>query len=179
MINYEVRPVVSDWGIFEDGKLKLIVNYKKYADPIKIILERDQAEFQVLNHSINNQIIKAKELANSLYLSGAQRMIEILIKELRYSNELEKDYLYTISKILSFYYDGVISDAFALSSFRAAYEEKSIAEFFRSHRDAETPFKKCSGCVHFEGACSQGVCHITEKAVFASYCCNNYEAKND
>lgn len=41
MISFEVKPVVSDYGIFENGKLKLIVNDLDNAILIKKILEKD------------------------------------------------------------------------------------------------------------------------------------------
>ncbi len=41
MIIYEVRPVVCDYGIFENGKLILILNSSINAQLIKEILEID------------------------------------------------------------------------------------------------------------------------------------------
>jgi hypothetical protein len=38
---YEVKSVVCDYGVFEDGKLKLILNSNSNAQLIKTILEVD------------------------------------------------------------------------------------------------------------------------------------------
>ena len=42
MAKYEVCGAVCDYGIFEDGELKLIVNNKKTADAIVTLLELDR-----------------------------------------------------------------------------------------------------------------------------------------
>ena len=42
MNKYEVREVVCDYGIFENGELKIIVNNKKTADAIVTLLELDR-----------------------------------------------------------------------------------------------------------------------------------------
>ena len=41
MTKYEVKAVVSDYGIFENGELKLIVNSQVNALMIKYVLEQD------------------------------------------------------------------------------------------------------------------------------------------
>lgn len=41
MTKYEVKAVVCDYGIFENGKLKLIVNSRANALLIKYVLEQD------------------------------------------------------------------------------------------------------------------------------------------
>lgn len=41
MTKYEVKAVVSDYGIFENGELKLIVNSQANALMIKYVLEQD------------------------------------------------------------------------------------------------------------------------------------------
>lgn len=41
MSKYEIRDVVSDYGIYEDGELKLILNSRTNAEYIKAILEVD------------------------------------------------------------------------------------------------------------------------------------------
>lgn len=43
MAKYEVKNVVCDYGIYEDGKLKLICNSRRNALLIKAIMERDSA----------------------------------------------------------------------------------------------------------------------------------------
>ena len=41
MSKYEIRDVVGDYGIYEDGELKLILNSRTNAEYIKAILEVD------------------------------------------------------------------------------------------------------------------------------------------
>lgn len=41
MLKYEIRDVVSDYGIYENGELKLILNSRANAEYIKAILEID------------------------------------------------------------------------------------------------------------------------------------------
>jgi hypothetical protein len=41
MARYEIRDVVSDYGIYEDGELKLILNSRTNAEYIKAILEHE------------------------------------------------------------------------------------------------------------------------------------------
>ena len=41
MAKYEIRDVVSDYGIYEDGELKLILNSRTNAEYIKAILEHE------------------------------------------------------------------------------------------------------------------------------------------
>ena len=41
MSKYEIRDVVSDYGIYEDGELKLILDSRSNAEYIKAILEVD------------------------------------------------------------------------------------------------------------------------------------------
>lgn len=42
MSKYEIRDVVSDYGIYEDGELKLILNSRTNAEYIKAILEHEE-----------------------------------------------------------------------------------------------------------------------------------------
>ena len=42
MAKYEIRDVVSDYGIYEDGELKLILNSRSNAEYIKEILEHEE-----------------------------------------------------------------------------------------------------------------------------------------
>lgn len=44
MLKYEIRDVVSDYGIYENGELKLIVNSRANAEYIKAILEVDSSQ---------------------------------------------------------------------------------------------------------------------------------------
>ena len=43
MSKYEVKEVVCDWGLYEDGELKLILNSMRNALTIKRILEVDES----------------------------------------------------------------------------------------------------------------------------------------
>ena len=43
MVQYEIKDVVCDYGIYEDGKLKLILNSAHNAHLVKRILEIDQS----------------------------------------------------------------------------------------------------------------------------------------
>ena len=43
MMKYEIRDVVSDYGIYENGELKLILNSRANAEYIKAILEVDSS----------------------------------------------------------------------------------------------------------------------------------------
>lgn len=55
MIKYEIKPVVSDYGIFENGELKIIVDVYSNAMLILEILNHD-----LKNKSYINQIPKMK-----------------------------------------------------------------------------------------------------------------------
>ncbi len=50
MIKYEIKPVVCDYGIFENGELKLILNCRSNAQTIVNILNADlkKKEYAVL-----------------------------------------------------------------------------------------------------------------------------------
>ena len=41
MANYEVKPVVSDYGLYQNGELKLICSHRRNALLIKAIMEKD------------------------------------------------------------------------------------------------------------------------------------------
>ena len=43
MMTYEIKDVVCDYGLYEDGELKLILNSRANAELIKRILEVDQS----------------------------------------------------------------------------------------------------------------------------------------
>lgn len=46
MVSYEVKPVVCDYGVFENSELKLILNSLSNANLIKEILELDNKHQQ-------------------------------------------------------------------------------------------------------------------------------------
>lgn len=49
MAEYEVRDVVCDYGVYEDGELKLILNSKRIALQIVHLLEEDERIHRELN----------------------------------------------------------------------------------------------------------------------------------
>jgi hypothetical protein len=49
MSKYEVRDVVCDYGIYEDGELKLIVNSRRTAEKIVELLQVDDQRHRELN----------------------------------------------------------------------------------------------------------------------------------
>ena len=49
MSKYEVKAVVCDYGIYEDGELKLILNSRRIALQIKDLLEEDERKHRELN----------------------------------------------------------------------------------------------------------------------------------
>ena len=49
MSRYEVKDVVSDYGVYEDGELKLILNSRRMALLIVSILEQDEKIHKALN----------------------------------------------------------------------------------------------------------------------------------
>ena len=49
MSEYEVRDVVCDYGVYEDGELKLIVNSRRIAFQIVELLKEDERIHNELN----------------------------------------------------------------------------------------------------------------------------------
>lgn len=49
MSEYEVRDVVCDYGVYEDGELKLIVNSRRIALQIVELLKEDARIYRELN----------------------------------------------------------------------------------------------------------------------------------
>ena len=49
MAEYEVKDVVCDYGVYEDGELKLIVNSRRIALQIVELLKEDERMFKELN----------------------------------------------------------------------------------------------------------------------------------
>lgn len=49
MIEYEVRDIVCDYGVYENGELKLILNSKRIALQIVELLKEDEQMHRVLN----------------------------------------------------------------------------------------------------------------------------------
>ena len=50
MSEYEVRDVVSDYGVYEDGELKLILNSRRIALQIVELLKEDERIYNELNY---------------------------------------------------------------------------------------------------------------------------------
>lgn len=46
---YEVRDVVCDYGVYENGELKLILNSKRIAEKIVQLLKEDEHNHRELN----------------------------------------------------------------------------------------------------------------------------------
>lgn len=49
MSEYEVKDVVCDYGVFENGELKLILNSRTIAERIVALLEEDERRHRELN----------------------------------------------------------------------------------------------------------------------------------
>ena len=49
MVEYEVRDVVCDYGVYEDGELKLILNSRRIALQIVELLKEDEQVHRELN----------------------------------------------------------------------------------------------------------------------------------
>ena len=49
MAEYEVRDIVCDYGVYEDGELKLILNSRRIALQIVELLKEDERVHRVLN----------------------------------------------------------------------------------------------------------------------------------
>lgn len=50
MSHYEVKDVVCDYGVYKDGKLKLILNSRRIALRIVELLKEDDRIYRELNH---------------------------------------------------------------------------------------------------------------------------------
>lgn len=48
-MTYEVRDVVCDYGVYENGALKLILNSRRIAERIVELLEEDECNHRELN----------------------------------------------------------------------------------------------------------------------------------
>lgn len=97
MIKYEVKPVVSDYGIYEDEKLKLILNDRQNALEIQKILEMDQCRLRYTKWQ--------DDVFNSAYVI-AKKLIEdnsdlLEIEEVK--NNFEETILYELGKVIQKY----------------------------------------------------------------------------
>lgn len=78
MIKYEVKDVVCDYGVFENGKLKLICNSRANALKIKEILETDSdmskpyvwkdKKVEELENKLKNAIVPKFNIGQKVYM---------------------------------------------------------------------------------------------------------------
>lgn len=61
MAKYEIKDVVCDYGLYEDGELKLILNSAKNADTIKRILEIDESVPNVATIADFVEVVRCKK----------------------------------------------------------------------------------------------------------------------
>lgn len=112
MINYEVKPVVCDYGVFENGELKLILNRRSNAEKIVNILETDIKELELSENNKKDfltvtircidleHIVKAVKIANNAiyskdsdtYLSALEEVCTTLLPK-EFHDEVGKRYL--------------------------------------------------------------------------------------
>lgn len=96
MIKYDVKPVVSDYGIYENGKLKLILDDRENALEIKKILEMDQCNLRYTKWQddvFNSSYDIAKELIED---NDLQEIEEVKIN-------FEATILYKLGKVIEKY----------------------------------------------------------------------------
>ena len=55
-MKYEVRDVVCDYGIYENGELKIIVNSKTIAEQIVCLLKKDDYSHRELNEMAGTEV---------------------------------------------------------------------------------------------------------------------------
>lgn len=67
MAKYEIKGIVCDYGLYEDGELKLILNSTKNADTIKRILEIDGSVPNVATVADFVEVVRCKDC---LYWDG-------------------------------------------------------------------------------------------------------------
>ncbi len=72
MTKYEVKAVVCDYGIYENGELKLVVNSRGNALLIKAILEQDLQNKVVTTDFVKTQHDKYIRIPNNFYCNGCR-----------------------------------------------------------------------------------------------------------
>lgn len=72
MIKYEVKAVVCDYGIYENGELKLVVNSRGNALLIKAILEQDLQNKVVTSDFVKTLYNKYFRIPNNFYCNGCR-----------------------------------------------------------------------------------------------------------
>lgn len=61
MLEYEIKDVVSDYGLYENGELKLILNSRRNAETIKRILEIDCSVPNVATIADFVEVVRCKD----------------------------------------------------------------------------------------------------------------------
>lgn len=61
MVKYEIKDVVCDYGLYEDGELKLILDSNYNAQLIKRILEIDQSVPNRVIHADVVEVVRCKD----------------------------------------------------------------------------------------------------------------------
>lgn len=72
MTKYEVKAVVSDYGIYENGELMLVVNSRGNALLVKAILEQDLQNKVVTTDFLKTQYDKYISIPNNFYCNGCR-----------------------------------------------------------------------------------------------------------
>ena len=72
MIKYEVNPLVCDYGIYENGELKLVVNSRGNALLIKAILEQDLQNKVVTSDFVKTLYNKYFRIPSDFYCNGCR-----------------------------------------------------------------------------------------------------------
>lgn len=72
MTKYEVKAVVCDYGIYENGELKLVVNSRGNALLIKAILEQDLQNKVITADFVKTQYDKYIRIPNNFYCNGCR-----------------------------------------------------------------------------------------------------------
>lgn len=87
-MKYEVRDVVCDYGVYENGELKLILNSKRIAEKIVELLKEDERKHIDLSSMSDSdeQIIKALE-----YCCGNIKSDEECSEDMCYQASLPED----------------------------------------------------------------------------------------
>ncbi len=101
MAEYEVRDVVCDYGVYEDGELKLILNSRKFALQIVELLKEDERKHMELNN------IKDYPPYLDRPKKGSERMAEWILYKPRRTNRNATYKCSVCGKMCSSYYNDV------------------------------------------------------------------------
>ena len=53
---YEMKPVVCDYGIYQNGELKLILSNRRIAEAVLLLLETDENEHALFNSMLHGEV---------------------------------------------------------------------------------------------------------------------------